>query len=157
MNSKDQTNPMRAQIYAKLQEKPTEELLKIWNQQDREEWTDLAFEVVGEILEVRLGSLPEPQNISSEEQEELSEAGKRLVRIANWARALSGAVLGLAIVTFFICLVMGITSGSSFGQFFILLVGSLLSLLWGGIFFVILQALSELLVLQKNVPDKRDR
>lgn len=151
------SNLLRTQIYAKLQEKSTEELLEIWNQQDREEWTDLAFGVIEEILMARTGGLPEPQQISGEREEEQSEIEKRLDRIATWAKGLSGAVLGLAIVVFIAMLITGINQGMDFGVFLIMILGALMNLLVGATFIVILQALAELLALQKNIHVKRDR
>jgi tetratricopeptide (TPR) repeat protein len=54
-----QGNSLRQQIYSRMQEKDTEELLDIWNRNDREEWSDDAFEIIHNILLERLGSVPE--------------------------------------------------------------------------------------------------
>lgn len=51
---------MKAQIENSLRLKETDELLEIWQQADHEAWTDLAFEVVQEILLERLGQIPAP-------------------------------------------------------------------------------------------------
>jgi hypothetical protein len=64
----------KQQIQQRMQEKDTEELLDIWKRNDRSEWTDVAFEVVREILVERIGEAP-PQNtpgtdVSDEEDEE---------------------------------------------------------------------------------------
>ena len=56
---------MKAQIQDTLRLKGTDELLEIWRGADHEEWTDLAFEVVQEILLERLGEIPTQE---SEEQ-----------------------------------------------------------------------------------------
>lgn len=48
----------RKQVYANLNSKETEELLDIWKTNDRIEWSDLAFEVLEEILSQRLDNLP---------------------------------------------------------------------------------------------------
>jgi hypothetical protein len=37
-------------VYKSLQEKDTEELLEIWQQKDRNEWSDKAFAAVHEII-----------------------------------------------------------------------------------------------------------
>jgi hypothetical protein len=50
---------LRDEIYANMQLKTTDELMKIWEENDREEWTPLAFDVVKEILFQRTGTLPE--------------------------------------------------------------------------------------------------
>ena len=57
---------MKAQIKDNLSLKETDELLEIWRRADHDEWTDLAFEVVQEILLERLGEIPAPE---PEEQE----------------------------------------------------------------------------------------
>lgn len=49
---------LRNQIRANLGSKSTEELLEIWQTNDRVEWSDLAFEVLAEILKERIGALP---------------------------------------------------------------------------------------------------
>lgn len=54
-------NDLRKHIYANLDNKDTDELVEIWTTNDHVEWTELAFDVVKEIIEQRLGELP-PQN-----------------------------------------------------------------------------------------------
>ncbi len=52
---------IRQAIYTQNDLKETEELLSIWQTNDRVEWADITFDVIGEILMKRLGELP-PQN-----------------------------------------------------------------------------------------------
>jgi hypothetical protein len=56
MNNSDN---LRNQIYNNMQLKTTEELMSILEQDDHEEWTDTAFEVVKKILIQRTGRLPD--------------------------------------------------------------------------------------------------
>lgn len=49
---------LRDQIYNELNLRETEDLLDIWHTNDREEWSDMAFEVIKEILTARLGEIP---------------------------------------------------------------------------------------------------
>ena len=49
------------QIYSRFDVKGTEELLGIWVANNRVEWSDVAFEVLEEILKKRINELP-PQN-----------------------------------------------------------------------------------------------
>lgn len=49
---------MKVQIQDSLRIRETDELLEIWRRADHEEWTDLTFEVVKEILQERLGEIP---------------------------------------------------------------------------------------------------
>jgi hypothetical protein len=55
------SDPIYRQIYNTLNLKTTEELIEIWQTNDRVDWTDTAFDVIREILQERLGELP-PQN-----------------------------------------------------------------------------------------------
>lgn len=62
-------NDLRWHIFQSMDGKPTEELLEIWQANDCSVWSDLAFEVVAEILQQRLGELPvqnEPITVSPE-------------------------------------------------------------------------------------------
>jgi len=52
------------QIYDNLNLKETDELVDIWTQNNRAEWTDTAFEIIEEILMERMGELP-PQSALS--------------------------------------------------------------------------------------------
>ena len=54
----DQQDYMKAQIRENMQLKETAELLEIWRRNDHEEWTDLAFEVIRDLLTERLGEIP---------------------------------------------------------------------------------------------------
>jgi hypothetical protein len=57
------SNPddIRQEIYTNFNRKETDELVRIWQLNNRYEWTDEAIETVGKILQERLGDLP-PQN-----------------------------------------------------------------------------------------------
>jgi hypothetical protein len=57
-------------VYKSLQEKDTEELLEIWQQNDRNEWSDKAFVAIHEILLERLGSEPPEQGPPPEDERE---------------------------------------------------------------------------------------
>ena len=73
---------MKAQIQNSLKLKETDELLEIWRQADHEEWTDLAFEVVREILFERLGEVP-----AQAPQEQTPEAAVTDLKHAEPAKA----------------------------------------------------------------------
>jgi hypothetical protein len=49
---------IREQIYNNMNLKETDELLNIWETNDRVEWSDEAFAVVEEILKARIGNMP---------------------------------------------------------------------------------------------------
>lgn len=47
-----------AQQYRTFNQKETDELVEIWQTNNRYEWADLTFDVIREILQERLGELP---------------------------------------------------------------------------------------------------
>lgn len=49
---------LKDQIYQSMNLKETEELLQIWQENDRVEWSDTAFDVIKDILMERLGEIP---------------------------------------------------------------------------------------------------
>jgi len=49
---------LRDHLYRNFNEKDTEELLVIWQANNRVEWSDLAFEAIEDLLEKRIGTLP---------------------------------------------------------------------------------------------------
>ena len=55
------SNDLHQQIYNSFNLKETEELVEIWQKNDRVEWSETTFDVLQEILQQRLGELP-PQN-----------------------------------------------------------------------------------------------
>jgi hypothetical protein len=58
MSADAEENALRKQIADRMKLKETDELLEVWRKSDREEWTDIALEVVKEILIDRLGEIP---------------------------------------------------------------------------------------------------
>ena len=73
------SNDLRQQIYQRMNVKSTEELLEIWKKNNHAEWTDLAFDVVREILVSRIGELPPQGNAvfsTEEEMEAETETGE---------------------------------------------------------------------------------
>jgi len=64
----------RNEIYNQLNLKDTYELVEIWVANDREEWSETAFEVIREILEQRLDELPPQSEPVFENLDEDAEA-----------------------------------------------------------------------------------
>ena len=78
---------LRAQIYNNLSLRETEDLVKIWQANDRTEMSDLAFEVIEEILRERLEEIPaqgEPVT------EEIKREKEKAEREEQESRALTG-------------------------------------------------------------------
>ena len=77
------SDDLHRQIYGNMNFKDTEELLEIWNKNNRAEWTDQAFDVVREILESRIGMLPSQGNavFSTEEETEAATESREDVEL----------------------------------------------------------------------------
>ncbi len=59
---------LRPAIESKMREKDTEELLEIWQTNDRREWTAETFDIIHQILIERLGSVPEQEEEVDDEE-----------------------------------------------------------------------------------------
>src|SRR5262249_48881813 len=64
------SDELRDQIYNNMNMKDTDELLEIWQTNNRYEWTDMAFDVIRQILQKRIGELPEQNEPVYEEEAE---------------------------------------------------------------------------------------
>jgi len=63
------SDDIRNQMYNELNLRETEDLLEIWYTNDREGWSDTAYEVIQEILIKRLGEIPQQEVVVDEETE----------------------------------------------------------------------------------------
>ena len=134
------SDPLYAQIYNKLQEKETEELLEIWQQNNRDEWSDNAFTAIHEILFERMGSDPPQQEALPED-----ETGKylffdldKVVSLSDNINTVAWFVLGGYIVVW----IGNLFSGGLTAQTVIAL---LYVLIQGFVFFLILRFLAQAL------------
>jgi hypothetical protein len=60
---------LRSQIHNSMSLKETSELINIWQRHNLNEWSDLAFEVVENILRERLGELPPQGKFNANDSE----------------------------------------------------------------------------------------
>lgn len=84
----------RSTIYDYLVLKETEELERIWLKNDRQEWRDIVFEIIEEIIIDRTGKKPTRdtysntvQDVSSEKMDEnqpVFYSVKEVVKLDNW-------------------------------------------------------------------------
>ena len=166
MANETQGNWLRQQIYNRMQEKETEELLDIWKRSDRDEWSDDAFEIIHNILLERLGSVPEQgvvtekaedesaQDESEEEKMDTYHMPDNLFRISTWANTLAWVILGLSVILLVGTLIIEFQQGAilNWAGVFSLL-NSFLTLLVGGFFFVVLRALAEIIYILMDIED----
>jgi tetratricopeptide (TPR) repeat protein len=89
MANDDQLDKHAAAIRHNFETRDTEDLLGIWQKDDRDEWTDEAFEAIEVILLERLGEIP-PQTLqhqaidSLDESELITLARQNLLRAARY-------------------------------------------------------------------------
>ena len=152
-----ENDALNQQIYHRMNQKETVELLDIWQKNNRAEWSEETFVVIHAILLQRLERVPEQTLTSIDdavetEPDEAFRAPQTLTRIATWADTLAWPILVLSLLLFALRLVIEFgqlvqgTSGFS-GQSFVPSIllsffGALYSLLLGAFYFVVLQAIS---------------
>ncbi len=80
------SSDFHTQLHHQFNQRDTDELLTIWQENNRGDWSETAFEVIREILQERLGQVP-PQNAPTFErttpQEPPDPAGQLLEREAK--------------------------------------------------------------------------
>jgi hypothetical protein len=165
---------MRETIRRQMLEKDTDELLQIWKENDRTEWTDTAFEVIREILLERTGSLPpqqEPEVASAKSPANDDEGDTyynsgRFMNIALWAKTLSWLFLGssillvlLALYSFFGYTMSQLQSAINPSTIIVysLVIPNFATLLFGALLFVLLQALGEGIYILMDIEDNTRR
>jgi hypothetical protein len=95
----------REQVYASLSQQPTDVLIEIWQSNNRVEWTDVALEVVREILQERSVELPpqgEPATeavASSRKKAERPEFNWKLPMLAAIGFGISFGITGAIMFT----------------------------------------------------------
>jgi len=143
------------QIYQRMNERETEDLIEIWQKHNREEWTEDAFEAVKAILIERLGKLPEQNPEDNEDkvkrdQENAWEypSDKKLIKLADASEWLSTAIVGVTIIYLVLVLINnfsreGFRIGSMEGLLYVANV--LINVFYAGFAFLILQAITEII------------
>ncbi len=168
MTIQSEDDAYQSQIYTHMQEKDTQELLKIWHENNRSEWTSEAFEAVRSILQQRLGQVPEQGEPWDEYDDAVDEedepprdypSERRLIWIAELARNLSWVNLGLAVVYALYRLFASFSSQQPVGGLarmdFLEGFGIVLSvadgLIFAAVIFVLLQAVAEIIYLIMDI------
>jgi len=107
------------QLYLQMRSQDVESLLKIWKNNDHDEWTDAAFDAVRRVLTERGVALPAQTGGDDEESEDDAPASPRtggyftddgettyksarITSIASWAALLSKGFIVLAVLVFII-------------------------------------------------------
>lgn len=168
MSTKTEKDTLRKQIYERMNFKETNELLEIWRKGDHEEWTEIALDVIKEILIDRLGEIPPEEDVEEKEDEtvdinttthneDIFHNENKLLNISSWASTLSWIVLGLYMVLFVIRLILEIQNGRQGVAINLSQINAWLGLLSmpiiGSIYFLILQAISEGIYMLMDLED----
>ncbi len=95
VNKATGSKSLQEQIIDRMQEKETEELIAIWQENDRNVFTDEAFQAIEAILIERLGKLPERKTPSTWETVVTKEGLPRIQSVTRDA-SVQGAVGSLA-------------------------------------------------------------
>jgi hypothetical protein len=166
MTDSTETERYADEVQRKMEEKETDELVRIWQENDREAWTDEAFEVVSRILLARLGKLPEqnpPDEDGDESEEEISAdehliipfpQDKKLIWIADISNRLSWVILLVGILEAAVRLISDIRSVMAAGSFIEILVtvlGALSSALFYAFVYIVMQAITEIIYLVLDI------
>jgi len=138
-----QNDPLReAHLLSKMREKETEELLAIWQQNDRQAWTEDAFDAIHKVLHERLSEVPEQGLPVTPAIRSPNRA--RLHTIAGWANSFSWIVIGIAILSFVLRLFFLFGDNASTNLISWILV-ELSSIAFAGFAFIALQAVTEII------------
>ena len=155
------SDSFRDSVHTSLLRKETEELIEIWKKNDREEWTDIAFEAIEEILLERLGAVP-PQGEGIAEQElGTYHDPDVLVRLSVLAKTVAGVVLVASIVIWLTNVVEFATSvaesymmaGIGYGYVVAYAIRSATTLVAGAFYYVVLRFLSEVAYILMDIED----
>lgn len=162
---------LRDEIYARMSEKDTEDLIEIYHENDLESPTEESLEIVRQILLERLGTLPEPETEAEEEsspdEEEEEEfefpQDKVLYRIADWSSRLSGIIVAVAVINvivksgsyfaFIIDVPLAEWNSSRIFDLVITILSYLETLLYAGFLYLLLQAVTEVIYLLMDIRD----
>jgi len=142
------------QIMASFKEKSTEELERIWKENDRDQWSDEAFGVVRSLLLERTGSLP-TQNRAVVEEDDEDRNYDAVVRISLLANVVSYVIAAIALALTGLTTYSVVLSGSFMNWQSILnaLINILLPLTVGAFLFVFAQALGRGLLLLADIQE----
>ncbi len=142
-----------SQVLASFKEKSTEELQRIWKENDRDQWSDEAFDVIRELLLERTGKVP-VQDMSVEEDDD-DRNYDAVVRIALLANVVSYLVAAIALVLTGMTTYGIIMQGSFMNWQLILnaLINILTPLTVGAFLFVFMQGIAKGLLLLADIQE----
>jgi hypothetical protein len=149
------------QIHATLEQRETEDLLKIYQQNNRDEWTPEAFEAIRQILLERNASIPDQAPLEEEEEVDSFSDGDSLINLASRAKELSWVF----ILLFFVLVVVDVLAflptllsrDSAAISIWPFLIGLIASLGLCGFFWVALQAIGEMIYLFMDIEENTRR
>lgn len=83
------SDALSKKLYENMRQKSTEELLQIWKENDRTEWSDEAYVAIKQVLDERNVSLPAQTAPAVVQDDDADPNADGLVRLSTWANLLS--------------------------------------------------------------------
>lgn len=83
------SDALSKKLYENMRQKSTEELLQIWKENDRTEWSDEAYVAIKQVLDERGVSLPAQTAPAVVQEDDNDPNADGLVRLSTWANLLS--------------------------------------------------------------------
>ncbi len=164
--AEEKENSLRDEIYARMSERDTEDLIEIYEENDLEGRTEESLEIVRQILVERLGELPEQDDDEDEDKlpSPYEEAfgfpqDKTLYRLADGASRLAGVFLTVAVINALLKLGNYFTNTlpPAFWQtgriyeIILPIFGQLEGVLYAGFLYFLLHAITEIIYLLMDI------
>ncbi len=151
----DQSTTLNKKLYENMRQKSSDELLQIWKENDRTEWSDEAYDAIRQILTERGVSLPSQKAAVAVADEEGDPNADALVRLSTWAQLLGWLALVVTVGISGINVVSIVTSpGFTLGVAAIFnILSALLILMVGAFLFVFFMLVSKGIFVMLDILD----
>lgn len=149
------SDALSKRLYENMRQKSTDELLQIWKENDRTEWSDEAYVAIRQVLGERNVSLPAQAAPAVVEDDDNDPNADALVRLSTWANLLAwfGLLVTLGISGINIVSMLSST-GLNLGVAEIFnILSALLILLVGCFLFIFFQLVSKGIFVMLDILD----
>lgn len=151
----EQSNALNKKLYENMRQKSSDELLQIWKENDRTEWSDEAYTAISQILTERNVSLPVQQTPATIVEADSDPNADALVRLSTWAQLMAWVALvvtlgisGINIVSIFMSTGLNIGIGEIFN-----ILSALLILMVGAFLFIFFQLVAKGIFVMLDILD----
>ncbi len=165
MNKPSENKSFQEKLIDRMQEKETEELIAIWQENNRDAWTEEAFKAIELVIIERLGKLPERKKPESEDEDQNKLPGleyptdRKLFWIADLSNSLSWIILAVGIIYalakllqyFFVQASPIYPASAGVWNGFMAILSQVDSIVYAGFTFLVLQATTEVIYLLMDI------